>query len=581
MKLFKFFNDKSDRPSDTVNGPEIERNGVVIVDDSRFSRNVLRDILENEGFEVVGEAGDGQEAIDKAKELSPEIIFLDVEMPVMDGLGALGKIMKYDPGINVIMCTALGQKKIIMEATRAGAKDYVIKPYRKESITDVLIPYKEAKAEAKAKAKAEAEAKAEAKAKAETEAFFEVEGYVDTEESVVEDVDDTTVELESTDSDEMKLLDYSSEEETLDQVDLGETLDSVYELDIDSLEGTEDSEISDTTEEEMLPLINEFEELASEESDYEAPLILDEIEDIEEIEEVLEEVEDVEETEEDLEDLEEVLEVEEDVIEEEIEDMKTPEEVEDLWAGVFDKPEVEEEDIEEIEEVLEEVEDVEETEEDLEDLEEVLEVEEDVIEEEIEDMKTPEEVEDLWAGVFDKPEVEEMEETKAEEETEAEIEVSAIADDSTNYSFVYLNRFDTQLEGTIRKAAPSSKRISIDFEPSKTEGLSELLGKSDSKRLVMLGMMRAHMLQSDERTNTNIETPSIKLSIKSNENRRYVQDIFGHDVHVEELSMQDILSKVNFTDVSSIKLDDKSGLGLHCAITDLVTKYNQRELFIN
>ena len=541
MKLFKFFNDKSDRPSDTVNGPEIERNGVVIVDDSRFSRNVLRDILENEGFEVVGEAGDGQEAIDKAKELSPEIIFLDVEMPVMDGLGALGKIMKYDPGINVIMCTALGQKKIIMEATRAGAKDYVIKPYRKESITDVLIPYKEAKAEAKAKAKAEAEAeaeaKAEAKAKAETEAFFEVEGYVDTEESVVEDVDDTTVELESTDSDEMKLLDYSSEEETLDQVDLGETLDSVYELDTDSLEGTEDSEISDTTEEEMLPLINEFEELASEESDYEAPLILDEIEEVEdnikEIEEVLEEKQ------------------------EEIED------------------------IEEIEEVLEEVEDVEETEEDLEDLEEVLEVEEDVIEEEIEDMKTPEEVEDLWAGVFDKPEVEEMEETKAEEEIEVEIEVSAIADDSTNYSFVYLNRFDTQLEGTIRKAAPSSKRISIDFEPSKTEGLSELLGKSDSKRLVMLGMMRAYMLQSDERTNTNIETPSIKLSIKSNENRRYVQDIFGHDVHVEELSMQDILSKVNFTDVSSIKLDDKSGLGLHCAITDLVTKYNQRELFIN
>lgn len=537
MKLFKFFNDKSDRPSDTVNGPEIERNGVVIVDDSRFSRNVLRDILENEGFEVVGEAGDGQEAIDKAKELSPEIIFLDVEMPVMDGLGALGKIMKYDPGINVIMCTALGQKKIIMEATRAGAKDYVIKPYRKESITDVLIPYKEAKAEAKAKAKAEAEAKAEAKAKAETEAFFEVEGYVDTEESVVEDVDDTTVELESTDSDEMKLLDYSSEEETLDQVDLGETLDSVYELDTDSLEGTEDSEISDTTEEEMLPLISEFEELASEESDYEAPLILDEIEEVED----------------NIKDIEEVLEEKQEEIE----------------------------DIEEIEEVLEEVEDVEETEEDLEDLEEVLEVEEDVIEEEIEDMKTPEEVEDLWAGVFDKPEVEEMEETKAEEETEAEIEVSAIADDSTNYSFVYLNRFDTQLEGTIRKAAPSSKRISIDFEPSKTEGLSELLGKSDSKRLVMLGMMRAYMLQSDERTNTNIETPSIKLSIKSNENRRYVQDIFGHDVHVEELSMQDILSKVNFTDVSSIKLDDKSGLGLHCAITDLVTKYNQRELFIN
>ena len=550
MKLFKFFNDKSDRPSDTVNGPEIERNGVMIVDDSRFSRNVLRDILENEGYEVVGEAGDGQEAIDKTKDLSPEIIFLDVEMPVMDGLGALSKIMKYDPGINVIMCTALGQKKIIMEATRAGAKDYVIKPYRKESITDVLIPYKEAKAEIKAKAKAEAEAEAETKAKAEAEAFFEVEGHVDTEETITDDLHDTTTELESTDSDEMKLFDSSSEEETLEQVDLGETVGSVYELDTDSLEVAEDSKMSDTTEEEMLPLFGEFEELASEESEdeeYEAPLNLDEIEEIEENEDNIKD---------NIKDIEEVLEEEQ----EEIEDVEVIEEIEE---------------VEDIEVLEEEVEDIETSEEEVEEVEEV------------EDIETPEEeieeVEDLWAGVFDKDEVEEVEDTKEEIEEieEEEIEVSAMTDDSTNYAFVYLNRFDTQLEGTIRKVAPSSKRISIDFEPSKTEGLSELLGKSDSKRLVMLGMMRAYMLQSDERTNTNIETPAIKLSIKSNENRRYVQDIFGHDVHVEELSMQDILSKVNFTDVSSIKLDDKSGLGLHCAITDLVTKYNQRELFIN
>ena len=83
----------------------------------------------------------------------------------------------------------------------------------------------------------------------------------------------------------------------------------------------------------------------------------------------------------------------------------------------------------------------------------------------------------------------------------------------------------------------------MELKPNKIKGLPELLDKSDSNRLIMLGMMSAYMLQSDERTNTNNETPAIKLSIKSNENRRYVQDIFGHDVHVEELSMLDILSK--------------------------------------
>ncbi len=150
MKLFDFFRNKS-RKSDEANKQPINRSGVMIVDDSRFSRSVLRDILENEGFEVVGEASDGQEAIDKAKELYPEIMFLDVEMPVLNGLEALPKIIKNDPGINVIMCTALGQKKIIMKATKAGAKDYVIKPYRKENIIDVLAGYESAKAKSKAK----------------------------------------------------------------------------------------------------------------------------------------------------------------------------------------------------------------------------------------------------------------------------------------------------------------------------------------------------------------------------------------------------------------------------------------------
>ncbi|NLK03665.1 MAG: response regulator, partial [Clostridiales bacterium] len=134
MKLFKVMGDKSKEKPE----PTIDRKGIMIVDDSRFSRNVLRDILVNEGFDVVGEAKDGLEAVELAAKLKPEFIFLDVEMPKLDGLGALPQLLSNDPGVNIIMCTALGQKKIIIEATKAGAKDYVIKPYRKENIVDLL-----------------------------------------------------------------------------------------------------------------------------------------------------------------------------------------------------------------------------------------------------------------------------------------------------------------------------------------------------------------------------------------------------------------------------------------------------------
>ena len=148
MKLFKMFGGIGGERNDDIEQEEtIKRSGVLIVDDSRFSINILRDILIEEGFEVVGEASDGLEAIQKAKELRPEFIFLDVEMPKLDGLGALPQLLEDDPGVNVIMCTALGQKKIIIEATKAGAKDYVIKPYKKEHITDLLETLKPEEAE--------------------------------------------------------------------------------------------------------------------------------------------------------------------------------------------------------------------------------------------------------------------------------------------------------------------------------------------------------------------------------------------------------------------------------------------------
>jgi two-component system chemotaxis response regulator CheY len=136
MKLFKAVNDTTNLHLQAKK--ENARSGIMIVDDSRFSRNILKDILKNEGYMVVGEAGDGFEAIEMARDKRPEYIFMDVEMPRLDGLGAIPKILEMDPDIHIIMCTALGQKKIIVEAAKAGAKDYVIKPYKKENIMGVM-----------------------------------------------------------------------------------------------------------------------------------------------------------------------------------------------------------------------------------------------------------------------------------------------------------------------------------------------------------------------------------------------------------------------------------------------------------
>lgn len=140
MKLFKSANDNSDNNNQRSSNkaPEINRNGILIVDDSRFSRKILKDILKNEGYLVVGEASDGLEAVEMTKQKKPEYIFMDVEMPKLDGLGAIPRILEIDSGVHIIMCTALGQKNIMVEAAKAGAKDFVIKPYTKDNIISVL-----------------------------------------------------------------------------------------------------------------------------------------------------------------------------------------------------------------------------------------------------------------------------------------------------------------------------------------------------------------------------------------------------------------------------------------------------------
>lgn len=129
---------KTNNPQNNIENQDDKVNSIMVVDDSKFARNILCDILRNDGFQVVAEAKNGLEAVEMTKEKKPKYIFLDVEMPMLDGLGAIPKILEIDPAAHIIMCTAMGQKNIIVEAVKAGAKDYVIKPYKKENILRVL-----------------------------------------------------------------------------------------------------------------------------------------------------------------------------------------------------------------------------------------------------------------------------------------------------------------------------------------------------------------------------------------------------------------------------------------------------------
>lgn len=111
---------------------------VLIVDDSRTSRKILRTILEGAGHEVVAEAADGEEGVKLYKEFSPEITTLDITMPVMDGLECLKHIMEIDSDAKVVMVTAAGQQNKMLEAIKNGAKDFVTKPFEPENILNLL-----------------------------------------------------------------------------------------------------------------------------------------------------------------------------------------------------------------------------------------------------------------------------------------------------------------------------------------------------------------------------------------------------------------------------------------------------------
>ena len=115
---------------------------VLIVDDLTFIKMVLKDLVEKAGFRVVGEASDGEEALRLFDEKRPDVVLMDITMPKMDGLTALQRILEKDPQAKVIMCSALGQQRLILQAIQLGAKDFIVKPFRPErvigSITKLL-----------------------------------------------------------------------------------------------------------------------------------------------------------------------------------------------------------------------------------------------------------------------------------------------------------------------------------------------------------------------------------------------------------------------------------------------------------
>jgi two-component system chemotaxis response regulator CheY len=112
---------------------------VMVVDDTAFMRFMMRAILEELGFEVVAEAKNGKEAVDEYSKNKPDLVTMDITMPEMDGVEALRQIRKLDPAAKVIMCSAMGQRDMVLDAITSGAKDFVVKPFQRERIQEAIM----------------------------------------------------------------------------------------------------------------------------------------------------------------------------------------------------------------------------------------------------------------------------------------------------------------------------------------------------------------------------------------------------------------------------------------------------------
>ncbi|MCL7414508.1 MAG: response regulator [ANME-2 cluster archaeon] len=111
---------------------------ILVVDDADFIRSLLKDILSNNGHRVIGEAVDGVEAVLKYRELKPDLVTMDIVMPKTTGIEAVKSIRSEDPNARIVMISALGQQKLVMESIMAGAKDFIVKPFNEKTIIEII-----------------------------------------------------------------------------------------------------------------------------------------------------------------------------------------------------------------------------------------------------------------------------------------------------------------------------------------------------------------------------------------------------------------------------------------------------------
>ena len=111
---------------------------ILICDDSAFMRMMIKDILTKNGYNIAGEAENGLKAVEKYNETKPDLVLMDITMPEMDGIQALKQIKATDPSACVIMCSAMGQQAMVIEAIQSGAKDFIVKPFQAERVLEAV-----------------------------------------------------------------------------------------------------------------------------------------------------------------------------------------------------------------------------------------------------------------------------------------------------------------------------------------------------------------------------------------------------------------------------------------------------------
>ena len=111
---------------------------IMICDDAAFMRMMIKDILTKNGYEIAAEAENGAVAVEKYQDAKPDLVLMDITMPDMDGIQALKKIKEIDPNANIIMCSAMGQQAMVIEAIQSGAKDFIVKPFQAERVLEAV-----------------------------------------------------------------------------------------------------------------------------------------------------------------------------------------------------------------------------------------------------------------------------------------------------------------------------------------------------------------------------------------------------------------------------------------------------------